>query len=346
MKITAEEISQKFQGQLVGDGGFVVEGVGDPLTAGPRTACFVYNENYLKTVGQSAAQFWVMAPQLFDSLEDDVKRQKTFILTENPYLLFTQLITHFFPAAKAKPFVHPQTWIDPSARVHPSAQIEAFVSIGPNSVVGPRVIIHAGCWIHEGVEVGEDSVLYGGVRVYSRSVIGKRNVLHSGAVIGADGFGFIPYQGRQVKIPQVGRTILGDDVEVGANTTIDRGALDDTIIGAGTKIDNQVQIGHNCKIGDHGIICAQSGLSGNTVAGHHLLMSGRVGTKGHLKIGDNVSIGGQSGVTKNISSGSTVKGYPAMPLQAFLKAQSLFVKLPEIYKRLLAVEKKLEGNKS
>jgi UDP-3-O-[3-hydroxymyristoyl] glucosamine N-acyltransferase len=273
-------------------------------------------------------------------LTSETKSTKVFLLVDQPYLFFVKLANHFFPEPKPRPGVHATAVIDATAEVHEGCQIGPFVHVAAGARIERDVVLHSHVWIGEGASVGEGSILYGGVKVYPRSVVGKRNILHSGAVIGADGFGFLRDGEKLVKIPQVGRAVLHDDVEVGANTTIDRGAFDDTVVGAGTKIDNHVQIGHNVRIGKSGIFCAFAGISGNTTIGDNVLFAGQAGTKGHMKVGNNVSVGAQSGVSKNIPDGQNVKGYPAQPLNEYLKNQALFLKLPEIYKRLVKLEKK------
>jgi UDP-3-O-[3-hydroxymyristoyl] glucosamine N-acyltransferase len=341
LRITAQEASEKFNARLIGDSKFAIEGVGDPRTATKHVACFVASEAYLPYVGKSQSDCWVIDSKLFESLDSNLKTRKVFLLVDQPYLFFVKLANHFFPEPSAKPAVHPLAFIHPEANVHESCQIEAFVHVAQGARVDKGVILHPHVWVGEGSSIGEDSILYSGAKVYPRCVLGKRNILHAGAVIGADGFGFLKDGEKQVKIPQVGRAVLHDDVEVGANSTIDRGAFDDTVVGAGTKIDNHVQIGHNCRIGKNGLFCAFAGISGNTIIGDNVLFAGQAGTKGHMKVGSNVSVGAQSGVSKDVPDGQNVKGYPAQPLKEYLKNQALFLKLPEIYKRLLNLEKNL-----
>jgi UDP-3-O-[3-hydroxymyristoyl] glucosamine N-acyltransferase len=225
--------------------------------------------------------------------------------------------------------------------VDPTAEVGAFVYIGERVHIGARVVLYPGTWIDADSKIGADSVLYGGVKVYAQSEIGARCILHAGAVIGSDGFGYVQENGKQIKVPQLGRAILHDDVEIGANTTVDRGAIGDTVIGEGTKIDNLVQVGHNCILGKNNIICSMVGLSGTTTVGDNSLLAGMVGTKGHVKIGSRVQVAGQTGVSKDIADDQAVKGYPPMPLREYLKVQTLFTRLPEIYKRLQQVEKLL-----
>jgi UDP-3-O-[3-hydroxymyristoyl] glucosamine N-acyltransferase len=285
---------------------------------------------------------WIISESLFQKLDSEIKNRKVFLITENPYLLFIKLVQLFIPVAEARPGIHALASVDKLALIDPSSEISAFARVDAGAKIGAGVILHSGTWIGADAEVGEKSILYSGVKVHPRCVVGKRNILHAGCVIGSDGFGFTKEKsGENVKVPQVGRAILSDDVEVGANSTIDRGTLDDTYIGEGTKIDNLVQIGHNCRLGKNNLICAMAGLSGHTIVGDSCLLAGNVGTKGHLSIGDYVQVGAQSGVTKDLPSHSDVKGYPARPVKDFLKNQVLLLRLPEIYKRLVSIEKSL-----
>ena len=342
--LTAGEASERLRARLVGDAAFLIEGVASPETATAHTVCFVESKSYLPDFNRSPSLCWVTTPDIYEGLEERTRQKRVFLLSEKPYHSFVKLVEHFFPAVKSTPRKHSLAAIDSTAVVDPSAQIQEFVSIGARAKVGAGVILHSGVWIGEDVTVGENTVIYAGAKIHSGCIVGKKNVIHAGAVIGSDGFGFLPDSQGLVKVPQVGRVVLHDEVEVGANSTIDRGTLGDTIIGRGTKIDNLVQIGHNCIVGTNCILCAFVGLSGNTTLGNNVLMAGQAGTKGHLSIGDNVQVGAQSGVSKDIPSNRQVKGYPAIPLKDFLKLQVLFTKLPEIYKRLTSVEKSLEKN--
>jgi len=323
---------------LVGDKNFVIKGVGAAATAASDSVCFIEAEKYLEGFKKSASRAWIISPKIFESLDQKTKDERVFFVTEKPYNSFVKLVNHLFPAKKITPGIHSSAVISPSAHVDPTAHIGPHVIVDAGAHIGPRVVMHAGAWVGESAKVGEDSILYGGVKIYHESILGKRNIIHAGAVIGSDGFGFIPDKTSLLKIPQIGRAILHDDVEVGANSTIDRGTIEDTVIGRGTKIDNLVQIGHNSKLGENCILCAFVGVSGNTTIGNNVLLAGQVGTKGHMKIGDNTQIGAQSGVSKDIPANSKVKGYPPQPLPEYLRLQALIQKLPEIYRRLVKLE--------
>jgi UDP-3-O-[3-hydroxymyristoyl] glucosamine N-acyltransferase len=191
------------------------------------------------------------------------------------------------------------------------------------------------------VEIGENTIIYSGVKIYENCKIGRNCILHSGAVIGADGFGFAKEDGRFKKIPQLGNTVIEDDVEVGANTTIDRAVMDSTIIRKGVKLDNLIQIAHNVEIGENTGIAAQTGISGSTKVGKNCIMGGQVGLGGHIKIGDNVSIGAQSGIISNIEAGKSIMGAPAFDVKNFFRSSIIFPKLPDMYKQLNKLEKEM-----
>jgi UDP-3-O-[3-hydroxymyristoyl] glucosamine N-acyltransferase len=215
----------------------------------------------------------------------------------------------------------------------------AYVADGVK--IGNRVVLFPGVVLYEGVEVGDDVTLHANVTVREGCRIGNRVIIHSGVVIGSDGFGYAPDGKGYQKIPQIGIVVIEDDVEVGANTTIDRAALGFTMIRRGTKIDNQVQIAHNCIIGENCIIVSQTGISGSTKLGEHVTLGGQVGIVGHLEIGDNVMVGAKSGVHNNVAGGQIFSGYPAFPHKEWLKSASVFSKLPEMRKTLNNLEKKV-----
>jgi UDP-3-O-[3-hydroxymyristoyl] glucosamine N-acyltransferase len=316
----------------------VITGVGAPGIGAPDFICFIEAEKYLESFKKSSCRAWLITPEIFSRLPNELTAEKIFLITDKPYLNFVRIVNLFHPPPKVRPGIHSTAIIHPTAQVHPTAQIEAHVVIQGHVKIGADTVLYPGVWVGEYSEVGEGSILYGGAKVYHNCIVGKRNILHAGAVVGSDGFGFLPDASRLLKIPQVGRAILHDDIEVGANSTIDRGTIEDTVIGSGTKIDNLVQIGHNCKIGQNCIFCAFVGVSGNTIIGNNVLLAGQVGTKGHMKIGDNVQVGAQSGVSKDVPSNSKVKGYPPQPLKDYLRLQVLIQKLPDLYKRLIKLE--------
>jgi UDP-3-O-[3-hydroxymyristoyl] glucosamine N-acyltransferase len=209
-------------------------------------------------------------------------------------------------------------------------------------MIGDRVTLYPGVYVGEDAAVGEDSILYPNVSVYSGALVGKRVILHSGVVIGSDGFGYVKDGKKNIKIPQVGGVEIEDDVEIGANTTVDRAALGKTIIRRGTKIDNLVQVAHSVVIGEDSILCAQVGISGSTKIGSNVTLAGQVGVVDHVEIGDNVIVGAQAGVTHNLPGNQGYVGSPALPHREFLRSNAVFPKLPEMRKTLLDMEKRLK----
>lgn len=226
-----------------------------------------------------------------------------------------------------------------SADIGRGARIGAWVRIGEDAVIGEDVVIHERCSVGRGSAVGAGSVLHPGVTIYPGVTIGQKCVIHSGAVIGADGFGFVTHQGTHHKIPQIGGVIIGNDVEIGANTTIDRGALEDTVVGDGTKIDNLVMIAHNVKVGKHCFLAAEVGIAGSTEIGDYCAFGGRAGAYGHLKIGSRVQVAAVSVVTRDVDGPVTLSGTPARPLREYLRKEALTWRLTSLFDRV----RKLEG---
>jgi UDP-3-O-[3-hydroxymyristoyl] glucosamine N-acyltransferase len=221
--------------------------------------------------------------------------------------------------------------------------IYPFVHIGDRCRIGDRVTLYPGVYIGEESSIGEESILYSNVSIYPRTAIGKRVVLHSGVVVGSDGFGYVKEGRKNVKIPQVGTVEIEDDVEIGANTTIDRGALGKTIIRRGVKIDNLVQVAHSVVIGEDSILCAQVGISGSTKIGSNVTLAGQVGVVDHIEIGDNVTVVAQSGVMNDLPANQAYTGTPSMPHRDFLRMAAVLPKLPEMRKTLLQIETRLKG---
>ncbi|MDR1610902.1 MAG: UDP-3-O-(3-hydroxymyristoyl)glucosamine N-acyltransferase, partial [Candidatus Symbiothrix sp.] len=234
-------------------------------------------------------------------------------------------------------------YISPSANLTPeTVYVGAFAYIGENVSLGKNVEIYPHAYIGDNVTIDDDTIIYPGVKIYAGCKVGKRCIIHSGAVIGADGFGFAKDSDNYKKIPQLGNVMIEDDVEIGANTTIDRAVMDSTIIRRGVKLDNLIQVAHNVEIGENTVIAAQTGISGSTKIGKSCMLGGQIGLAGHIKIGDNVSIGAQSGIIGNIESGKSVIGTPAFDVKNFFRSSIIFQKLPEIYKTTGQLQKEIE----
>ena len=337
MSYSAAEIAKLVGGEVVGDGNAILKNFAPAERAQSGDLTFAENEDYFARAEQSAATA-IIADQRFSSAK------KILIRVPNARVAFARALALFFPEQKFAAGIHP------TAVVAASAHIDSTAHIGPHCTVGERVKIGANSVLQAGNFVGEDSRLGEGVNLlpnvtlYARTEIGNRVRIHAGTVIGSDGFGYVLDNGIHRKIPQIGNVAIGDDVEIGANVTIDRGALGSTVIGKGTKIDNLVQIAHNVEIGEHCIVIAQAGISGSTKLGKYVILAGQVGLAGHLKIGNQVTVAAQSGVMHDIPDGEKWFGYPAQPDKEFKRQIIAQRKLPELLKRVAELEKKLGGN--
>ena len=265
--------------------------------------------------------------------------------SEAPRAAFAKALAYLYPAPKLEPGVHPSSQIAPDAQVDPSAEIGALCTIGAGSVIGARTRISPGCHIGRDVRIGADCLLHSGVILYERTRIADRVILHSGCVLGADGFGFAPQNGRWVKFPQVGLVEIDSDVEIGANSCVDRAALGRTRIGAGTKLDNMVHVGHNCDIGRDVVVAAQTGFSGGVAVGDGAVIGGQVGVGDKARIEAGVILGSGSGVltSKIVRAGQPLWGTPARPLREYLQQLALFARLPALRSELNQLRDRLRA---
>ncbi len=332
---TLAELAVEVNGEVVGDGTTVIRGVAGIREAMPGDVTFLANSRYEAYLDETRASAVIC------SREPRVA-PIPLLKVDNPYLAFQCAVRVFRP----DPY-RPQTGVHPHAVVAPGAELEADVSIGPHCVVesgariGARTVLMPGCYVGRLARIGEDSFLYPNVTVREECELGARCVLHPGVVIGSDGFGFAFDAGRYHKVPQVGNVVVGDDVEIGANTTVDRATTDSTRIGDGTKIDNLVQIGHNVAIGRHCIIVAQVGISGSTRLEDYVTLGGQAGLAGHICIGERATVGGGSGVTKSIPDGEVWSGFPAGPHGIWKRVHALVQKLPQLFQRTRALEERV-----
>lgn len=332
---TTGQLAEKLGGQVVGDPDVVLTGFAPADSAKAGELTFAENETYFARADQSAASAVLVAGDFIST------NGKTLIRVANARVAFAQVLPVFFPEPVFAPGIHPSAVVAASAQVDPTAHIGPNCVIGERVRIGPGVVVQAGDFVGDDSVLGEGSRLFPNVTLYTRSVLGRRVRIHSGTVVGADGFGYVFDQGQHRKVPQVGSVIIHDDVEIGANVTIDRAALGATVIGKGTKIDNLVQIAHNVTIGEHCIIVAQVGIAGSTKIGSYTTIAGQVGITGHLRIGDKVTIAAQSGVMNHIPEGQKWMGSPAQP-DRIAKRQLLAVeRLPELLRRVSELEKKL-----
>jgi UDP-3-O-[3-hydroxymyristoyl] glucosamine N-acyltransferase len=326
-KLTLREIVAKLGGEAVGEAGAPLTGVATLDSAGPGQIAFLANPKYRSKLASTRAGAVILGPGDRDA--GTMPR----IVSDNPYAYYARTVALFHPPAPLKPGIHPFAQVDADANVDAGSQIDAFAVVGPRATIGKGARIGSHCVIGSHVTIGAGTVLNARVTIYDGCTIGDRVIIHSGAVIGADGFGMAPDAGRWVKIPQVGAVRIGDDVEIGANTTIDRGALDDTVIEEGAKLDNQIQVGHNCVIGAHTVIAGCTGISGSVTIGKHCMIGGGVGLVGHLSICDRVTISGFSLITKSITEpGTYTSGLPFMPHSEWLRNAAQLRRLDKIAK--------------
>lgn len=334
MPFTASEIAAQIKGQVEGDGSVVLMGLAPADRSQPGDLTFAENETYFARAEQSEASA-ILVGNNFTSA------RKVLIRVANARVAFAKVLALFFPAPKFAPGIHPSAVIAGSAQVDPSAHIGPHCVIGEKVRIGPRAVLHGGNHVGAECQLGEDVQLFPHATLYVRTQLGNRVTIHAGTVIGADGFGYVFDDDVHRKIPQIGNVIIHDDVEIGANVTIDRGALGSTIIGKGTKIDNLVQIGHNVVIGEHCLICALVGIAGSTQLGNYVTLGGQVGLAGHIKIGNQVTIGAQSGVKDNIPDGEKWLGSPAQPDRKTKRQWIAIQQLPDLIKKVAELEKRL-----
>jgi UDP-3-O-[3-hydroxymyristoyl] glucosamine N-acyltransferase len=275
--------------------------------------------------------------------KDFSSEKKIVVRVANPRLAFAKAVAIFFPEPTFASGIHPSAVIATAAEIDPSAHIGPHCVIGERVKIGAKVVLQSGNAIGDDVAIGDGTHLFPNVTLYPRTQVGQRVRIHAGAVIGSDGFGYVFDAGVHRKIPQIGNVVIGDDVEIGSNTSVDRGALGSTVIGKGTKIDNLVQVGHNVELGDYCILCAQVGIAGSAKLGKYTVLAGQVGIAGHLKIGNQVTIGSKSGVMHNIPDGEQWLGIPAQPDRQAKRMMIAMQRLPDLLKKIAAWEKKLTG---
>ena len=334
MSFTAAQIAAHLNGEVLGDASAKLTGFAPADSARPGDLTFAENEAYFAAAEQSAASAIIVSGNFSSA-------KKILIKVANARVGFARALELFFPETKPAPGVHPSAVVAASAKVDPSAHIGPHCVVGERAHIGARAVLHGGNFVGDDCKLGEDVVLFPRVTLYSGTELGRRVRIHAGSVIGSDGFGYVFDAGAHRKVPQVGNVIIGDDVEIGANVTIDRGALGPTVIGRGTKIDNLVQIAHNVQVGENCLVVAQAGVAGSTKLGNYVVLAGQVGIAGHLKIGNQVTVAAQSGVMNDIPDGEKWFGYPAQPDKEVKRQLVAVRRLPDLLKRLAALEKKL-----
>lgn len=332
---TLGDLARAIGARLEGDPAIEVSGIAALEEAGPRDISFLANSRYRDAAARSSAAAIVAGA-------DDRIDGRNLLRSDNPYLAFAHAVELLAPVEGPAAGVHPMASVDPSVRVPDDAAIGAHATIEEGVEIGNGVVIGAGTVVERGVTIGQGTRIFPRVTIHRGTRIGSRCVVQSGSVLGSDGFGYATdAKGRHHPVPQRGGLVLGDEVDIGANVTIDRGSSGDTEIGQGTKIDNLVHVAHNVRIGRNAIIVAQVGIAGSTRIGDYAVIGGQAGLAGHITIGDGARIAGQAGVFGDIPAGSEVSGYPARPHRQQLKVQAFLARLPELFERVKALEAKL-----
>jgi UDP-3-O-[3-hydroxymyristoyl] glucosamine N-acyltransferase len=339
MPITVSQIATQVRGEVVGDGSIPLTGLAPADQAGPGDLTFADNEAYFAAAEQSGASAILVAGTFTSST-------KVIIRVANARIAVAVALPIFFPPDEHAAGIHPDATIHATARVHPSAHVGPWCVIGARVELGAQVVLMGGNQVGHDTRIGDHTCLYPNVVVYPRSQIGQRVIIHAGAVIGSDGYGYVFDQGRHRKVLQVGHVILHDDVEIGANAAIDRGALGATVIGEGTKIDNLVHVAHNVVLGRHCLVMGQVGFAGSTRVGDYSVVASQSGIAGHLTIGRQAVIGAKSGVMRDIPDGGRVLGIPAAPDRQAKRQMIAVQQLPELIHRLRALESEVERLKA
>lgn len=339
--ITAEEIRELVDGELIGDPQRTVDRVASLDRASERALAFVAAARYVPYLQATRAGVVLVRREW----SEQVPSEATAILVADPHAALRIALLELYPPKRAAPGVHPTAVVPRSARVDEDASIGPFVVVGEDVEIGPGCTLGAHVVIGSGCRLGRDVAIHPHVTLYDGVMVRDRAVIHSGARVGKDGFGYVWADGGHRRIPQVGGCVIGEDVEIGANVCIDRGSVGDTVVGAGTKIDNLVQLGHNVEVGSHVILVSQVGISGSSSIGDGAVLGGQVGVGGHLTIGPGARVGAQAGVTGDVPTGETYSGYPARPHREALRAQAATFKLPELLRRFKRLEETVFGGR-
>ncbi|TDY00123.1 UDP-3-O-(3-hydroxymyristoyl)glucosamine N-acyltransferase [Thiohalophilus thiocyanatoxydans] len=336
MKLTLQQLARHAGGRVVGDDDIVIDSVATLNNARPGSITFLTSPSYRQYLGDTRASAVILS-------ESDLEHcPVSALVVDDPYVSYARLANLLYPAERPALGVHPAAVIDKSVHIPDSVSIGPHCYIGPSVKLGENVSLGPGCVLESGVEIGEKCYLHANVTVQRDCVIGKQAVIHPGVIIGSDGFGQANDNGIWIKIPQIGKVVIGDDVEIGANTTIDRGAIDDTIIGDNVKLDNLIQVAHNVRIGAYTVIASSTAIAGSVQIGCHCMIAGAVAIAGHIEIADNVTITGMSLVTHTIREpGVYSSGVPLDLNRQWHKNAVRFKQLDEMAKRIKKLESRL-----
>ena len=335
MKYTLQELADILGGELIGDADIVITGISGIKEARRGDITFLANPKYFPLMKTTKASALITSKEIS-------KATKPIIRTDDPSLAFAKVVNLVAPNDINHPQgIHPTAIIGKGARLGTNVAVGPYAIIEDNVIVENDTIIYGGCYIGHHAKVGKNCIIYPNASIRERVEIGNRVIIHSGAVIGSDGFGFATVKGVQEKIPQIGIVMIEDDVEIGANVTIDRARFDKTCIGRGTKIDNLVQIAHNVVIGENCIIVAQAGISGSTTLGKRVILAGQAGVVGHITIGDGAIVAAQAGVTKSVPANLKVSGYPAKAHETAKRVNACVQRLPQLNKKIKKLEERI-----
>lgn len=335
MKILLKEIAELVEGEIIGDADIVITGISGIKEAKKGDITFLANSKYAPLMRTTKASAVIASKEITDS-------SKAIVKTSNPSLAFAKVVSLAAHYQDVHPQgIHPTAVISPKSSLCKNVSIGAYTVIRDNVYIGEGSIVYAHCYVGDWTRIGNNCLIYPHVSIRERIEIKDRVIIHSGAVVGSDGFGFATVKGLQEKIPQIGTVVLEDDVEIGANVTIDRARFDKTVIGKRTKIDNLVQIAHNVIVGEDCIIVAQTGISGSTTVGKKVILAGQSGVVGHISIGDGAIVAARAGVTKSVPPGMKVSGYPAKPHTVAKRVNACVQQLPELYKKIKELEEKV-----
>jgi len=336
MKYSLGEIAELTEGELLGDANVEIKGIKPIEEATPGDIAVLFHPKYARYLRQTQASALIVST-------DSELQYPNIIKVANTRYALSQVLNLFYRKRYQPSGISPQAIVGKNCRIGKDVSLYPLVHMGDNSSIGDRVVIHSGVVIGEGVTIGEETIIHANVSISPHVRIGKRVIIHSGCVIGSDGFGYVKEKGVYHKIPQVGTVIIEDDVELGANVCIDRATMGATHIRRGVKVDNLVQIAHNVVIGEDSILVSMVGLSGSTRLGKEVVMGGQSGVTEHVELGDRVMVAAKAGITKDITSGSVVAGFPAVSMKRWKEQTALFHKLPQLFERMEAIEKKLDS---